>query len=213
MAKKIQRVNIIDLECTCWENQETPDGKPQRDNMEIIEIGIVQVNVRELKIIKEKSYMVIPIEYPVSDYCTNLTGITSDMLMKDGVTLKLAIAQMMTDFSTKKYEWFSWGEFDKLQFKNECEKKGLEYPVSYMHSNIKYWLSKITGHTVQRNVAGMMSFLNLKFDGRAHRGVDDARNIARMYIEVMKQIREISHENIVNKNWGDNFQQNIFING
>lgn len=211
MPIKIQKINIIDLECTAWEDQKTPDGKYQRDHMEIIEIGIVQVDVRELKIVKEKSYMVIPVDYPVSKYCTNLTSITSDMLMKNGVTLQLAINQMITEFSTKKYEWFSWGEFDKLQFKSECGRKNLEYPVSGKHSNIKYWLSKITGHTVQRNVQGMMDFLNLKFDGRAHRGVDDARNIAYMYIEVMKEIRKIVKENINNKNWGDNFQQNIFI--
>ena len=209
MPKKIQRLNVIDLECTAWEDQHAPNGEQQSQYMEIIEIGIAQVDLKTLEIVDKKSFLVMPIEYGLSDYCQALTSITPEMLAKDGVSLKLAIAQMMSEFKTKKYEWASWGDFDRMQFERECQRKNLEYPLSKTHLNIKYWLSQLTGQRVQRNVSGMMDFLQMKFDGTAHRGIDDAVNTARMFIEINKIFREESRRQVKNGFWGDEFYATV----
>ena len=191
MPKKIQKINVVDLECTCWDNGVMPDGRNQRDHMEIIEIGIVQFDPRTLEIDKKESYLVKPKDNPeLSKYCVDLTGITQEMLNVRGTTLEYAIARMMSEFKTAKYEWMSWGDFDRQQVEKECSRKGLQYPFKNTHTNFKYWFSLLTNQNVQRNVNGALDFMNMKFEGSPHRGVDDAYNISRLYIEVMKKVKE-----------------------
>jgi len=192
MAKKVQKINFVDLESTCWENGILPDGRNQRDVMEMIEIGIVQLDTRSLEIEKKESYLIIPTEMGLSgitDYCTKLTGITQQMIIKDGLALDYALARMMTEFKTTKYEWMSWGDFDRQQVERECERKGLQYPFKHTHSNFKYWFSLLTNQNVQRNVDNALQVLGLEFEGSPHRGMDDAYNVARMYAFIMKEVK------------------------
>jgi inhibitor of KinA sporulation pathway (predicted exonuclease) len=192
MAKKIQKINFIDLECTAWENGKLPDGRDQREHMETIEIGIVQLDANTLEIEKKESYLIIPVEIGLSgitEYCTNLTGITQQLIIKDGLALDYALARMMSEFKTMKYEWMSWGDFDRTQMEKECKRKELQYPFKHTHTNFKYWFSLLTNQNVQRNVAGALEFLGLQFEGSPHRGVDDAYNIARMYRYIMREIK------------------------
>jgi inhibitor of KinA sporulation pathway (predicted exonuclease) len=194
MAKKIQKINFVDLECTAWPDGILPDGRNQRDVMEMIEIGIVQLDTKTLEIEKKESYLIIPVESGLSgitDYCTTLTGITQQLIVKDGLTLDYAIARMMSEFKTAKYEWMSWGDFDRTQVERECERKGVQYPFSKTHTNFKYWFSLLTNQNVQRNVEGALEFLGLQFEGSPHRGVDDAYNIARMYKYIMKEVKSL----------------------
>lgn len=192
MPKKIQKINFVDLECTAWEDGKLPDGRSQRDYMEMIEIGIVQMDVRTLEIEMKESYLIIPTEMGLSgitEYCTKLTGITQQMIIKEGLALDYALARMMSEFKTAKYEWMSWGDFDRTQTEKECKRKGLQYPFSKTHTNFKYWFSLLTNQNVQRNVEGALEFMKMKFEGSPHRGVDDAYNIARLYREVMKEVK------------------------
>ena len=209
MAKDIKVINIVDLESTCWEDGFAPDGRKQVEAAEIIEVGIVQVDVRALEIIKEESYFAVPVENPVSEFCTQLTGITRDMIMKNGYSLKYVLTKMENEFGTKKHEWGSWGDYDRLQFERECPRKRLNYPFGRTHINLKYWLSQITGQKRQRNVQGMLDFLHKPFDGRDHRAIDDAKNIAGIYIDIMSAFKaNVLKPNLNGKVWGDEFYTN-----
>jgi len=66
-------------------------------------------------------------------------------------------------------------------------------------------LSMLIGGKIQRNVDGMLDFFHMTFDGNPHRGVDDAYNLAMMYIKVMKNIRERTNCFIKQGIWGDEF--------
>lgn len=197
MAKKIQKINFCDLECTCWPDGKLPDGRDQRNLMEMIEIGIVQLDTKTLEIEKKESYLIIPVEIGLSgitDYCTKLTGITQQKIVSEGLALDYAIARMMSEFKTAKYEWMSWGDFDRVQVENECKRKGLQYPFSKTHTNFKYWFSLLTNQNVQRNVENALKILGLEFEGSPHCGVDDAYNVARMYRYVMKEVKLLHTE-------------------
>jgi len=208
MPKKIQRLNIIDLESTCWPDQIAPNGAPQRFASEIIEIGIAQVDVKSLEILEKKSYLVKPVTYPkLSKYCTDLTSITNEMLDEEGTTLAYAIARMLSEFKTMKYEWASWGDYDRSQFQRECEHKNIQYPFHKTHLNLKYILSTLIGSKVQRNMDGIMEFLDMKFEGSAHRGVDDAYNTAKIYIKIMAAIGETVNSRVLCQLWGDDFHK------
>lgn len=208
MAKKIKKMNMIDLEATCWDNQTAPDGRPQNEVSEIIEIGIVQIDLRQMKISDKKSYLVKPKIFPeLSDYCKNLTSITQEMIDKKGTTLEYAFERMKSEFKTMKYEWASWGDYDRIQIQRQCENENLQYPFHKTHLNMKFIMSFLVGSKIQRNVDGMMKFLHMDFEGHAHRGVDDAYNIARMFITMMNEFEQGVNENIFFDNWGDEFHK------
>jgi inhibitor of KinA sporulation pathway (predicted exonuclease) len=197
MTKKIKKINFVDLECTCWEDQKTPDGRDQKDVSEIIEIGIVQMDARTLEIEKKESYLIIPIESGLSgitEFCTQLTGITQKQIISDGLAINYALSRMMTEFKTRKYEWMSWGNYDRYQLEIECERKKLHYPFHSTHTNFKYWFSLLTNQKVQRDVENALDFLGLQFEGSPHRGVDDAYNIARIYRNVMREVKLLHSE-------------------
>jgi inhibitor of KinA sporulation pathway (predicted exonuclease) len=197
MAKKIQKINFVDLECTCWSEGKLPDGRNQRDLMEIIEIGIVQLDTKTLDIEKKESYYIIPTEMGLSaitDYCIELTGITPQKIISEGLALDYALARMMSEYKTAKYEWMSWGDFDRLQVEKECKRKGLQYPFNNNHTNFKYWFSILTNQNVQRNIENGLKVIGLEFEGSPHSGVDDAYNVARMYRYVMKEIKLLHSE-------------------
>ena len=197
ISGKIRKINFVDLECTAWEGGKLPNGRDQRDISEIIEIGIVQLNTQTLEIEKKESYLIIPIEIGLSgitEFCTQLTGITQKQIIKDGLALDYALARMMTEFKTRKYEWMSWGNYDRYQLEQECKRKKLQYPFHSTHTNFKYLFSLLTNQKVQRNVEGALDFLGLTFEGSPHRGVDDAYNIARIYRNVMREVKLLYSE-------------------
>lgn len=208
--KKLRMLNIIDLEGTAWKDQTTPDGKQQHLVSEIIEIGIVQVDIRKLEVVKKKSYLIKPVNYPkLTKYCTDLTGITDEMLDEKGTSLEYAITRMTNEFSTLKYEWASWGDWDRSQLIRQCSELNIRYPFHKTHSNLKYWLAKMVGSKQQRNVEGMLSFFHMNFEGNEHRGMDDAYNVALMYIKLMDYIRNNINSNIVWGCWGDEYHKNM----
>src|ERR1700734_1549131 len=61
----------LDLEWTCW-NTVPPAGMKE----EIIEVGIVAMDLANLKLIDQASYFVRPKRWEISQKCTTLTGIT-----------------------------------------------------------------------------------------------------------------------------------------
>lgn len=190
MTKKVRFISIVDLEGTCWEDGKTPDGLKQRDAGEIIEIGIVQIDMIEHEILKKESFIIKPKKYPIlSQYAIDLTGITQEMV-DGGMSLKYVSARLMAEFSTKKYYWASWGLFDRRHVEREFPEKGLQNPFNDAHINIKHLLSMLTGQARQRNVQGMLEYLGMKFEGKEHSGVDDAYNEARMLLEVLRRIKE-----------------------
>jgi len=209
MPKKIQRINIVDLEATCWDNQEAPDGQPQYKVSEIIEIGIAQIDLKQMKIVDKGTYLVKPKLYggKLSKYCTDLTSLTQEQIDEQGTTLQYAFERMKSEFKTMKYEWASWGDYDRAHVQRECVKWNLQYPFHKTHTNLKYWLSALLGVKIQRNVNGMMDFLHMDFEGHAHRGVDDAYNIARMYLEIVGELRQHVNANVHAGNWGDDFHK------
>jgi len=162
---------IVDLECTCWEND------PQMV-METIEIGAVVYEVGQ-GILAEFQRFVRPKLNPVlSDFCRSLTTIEQSQ-----VDTAPGFPQAFSQFVA----WFngypsavlsSWGGFDHKQLRRDCELHGMEYPF-VEHVNLKIEFAR----TIGCKPCGMSAALRqagLPLDGTHHRGIDDARNIARL---------------------------------
>ena len=65
MAKLLDKILVIDLESTCWE------GPPPLGQVsEIIEVGLVVVDVATLTRGEKRSILVKPVKSQVSEFCT-----------------------------------------------------------------------------------------------------------------------------------------------
>ncbi|MCF7733503.1 MAG: hypothetical protein K9N23_17575 [Akkermansiaceae bacterium] len=67
------------------------------------------------------------------------------------------------------------------QFMQDCQYHRLPYPFSGNHRNLKAAFSAATGGKKRFGLGGAIRKIGLEFEGTAHRGIDDARNIARIY--------------------------------
>ncbi len=71
----------------------------------------------------------------------------------------------------------SWGAYDSKQLRSDCEYYGYKYPFT-QEFNIKAFFQDV--YDVRTSVKKALNKLKFKFEGTPHRGIDDARNIARI---------------------------------
>ena len=71
MARKLDRILVVDIEATCWEG-DPPPGQIS----EIIEIGLGVLDVATLARVEQRDILVRPVCSTVSSYCTQLTTLT-----------------------------------------------------------------------------------------------------------------------------------------
>jgi len=167
---------IVDLEATC-----SNDGVVPREEMEIIEIGAVMQNARTFEIDSEFQVFARPVRHPeLTDFCTELTGITQDDLAnapRFSESLN-AMTEWMSEFEDALF--CSWGYYDRNQFIQDCEYHHLPYPFGQAHLNLKVEFSRTFGNQKKLGITDALRRLGLRFDGAHHRGLDDAKNIARI---------------------------------
>jgi len=93
MAKKLDKIVVIDIEATCWEGN-IPEGM----SSDIIEIGVCLLDIHTGEISDNKGIMVLPERSIVSPFCTELTTITQEMLDKEGVSFKEACSILKKEY-------------------------------------------------------------------------------------------------------------------
>lgn len=173
---KNEKIIVVDLEATCW-RENLPE---QRKNSEIIEIGICLLDTKSGEITKNEGLLIKPDHSEVSEFCEELTTISQRMIDEKGISLKLAIDRLKNEYNSKHLVWASYGAYDLNMFKRQCKSKNIDYPFGSDHLNVKEVFKKSLG--IKKNV-GMKKALNIlkiKLEGTHHRGVDDARNIAKI---------------------------------
>lgn len=165
---------VIDLEATCWEDREYTV-----DEMEIIEIGAVLARPDGC-VIDEFCTFVRPIKEPIlSRFCTRLTSIHQADI-DTAPSYGEAIALLDEWVSQRPGIWGSWGNYDFRQFMAEERRipSGSTF-LDMQHVNLKKVWRKTTG-AARTGLLGALEFHQMQFEGVHHRGVDDARNVARL---------------------------------
>jgi 3'-5' exoribonuclease 1 len=186
---------IVDLESTCWENDRS------RQN-EIIEIGAVKLD-ENLNIVSEFQTFVKPKLHPVlSDFCKKLTSIRQEDV-DQAPSFKEAL-KAFHEWMGEDYWLCSWGFYDKKQLKMDCELHKLPTGWLRNHISIKHQHGKMVVEELraagkpqsqikrfERGV-GMetaLKMLNIPLEGTHHRGIDDARNIAKIFVKIFEQLK------------------------
>jgi inhibitor of KinA sporulation pathway (predicted exonuclease) len=180
MPHQSEKILVIDIEATCWKGK-IPEGQQN----EIIEIGICVLDTVYYDRIASESLLVKPYS-KISSFCTELTTLTENDVV-GGLSLKEACQILQTRFLSKECIWASYGAYDRKQFERECQSKGIEYPFSQEHINVKQLFAKTLNLKKPIGMAGALRQLNYQLEGTHHRGVDDAWNIAKILAWLLQQ--------------------------
>ncbi len=183
--KNLDKILVIDVEATCWEDRKPPD-----QSHEIIEIGIVTVDVTRLQRESKRSIIIKPQKSVVSAFCTQLTTLTQADV-DHGTSLKEACAILRDEYQARDRVWASWGDYDREALMREWSQKGVDYPLGF-HLNAKTLYALAIGVTRERGMSNALRRLNLPLEGTHHRGADDAWNIAGILCHVLGKAREVT---------------------
>jgi inhibitor of KinA sporulation pathway (predicted exonuclease) len=166
---------VIDVEATCWEHLPPNLTKGEVRN-EIIEIGLAVLDIKTKAITEVRSIMVKPPTTTLSPFCIQLTTITPELIEKEGIDFKDAINILTKEYRAERNIFASWGDYDRTSFEKNCKWNGVDYPFSRMHLNVKTLFAAKFGYNGGQQKCG--TDLGITMTGTAHRGVDDAKNIA-----------------------------------
>lgn len=178
------KVLVIDFEMTCWEGEPPVGQQP-----EIIEIGIVEIDIDALSILRSHSYLVKPELSDVSDYCEALTGHSGRKLKKQGQPLQQIASQLQKKWGTASKAWIAWGS-DRKAIVDDCVAKGVHNPFSEAFHDLGQQFTFMTGSHSAVGLSKAMESLGLERSGRIHSGVDDALDTARTWIALTAFFRE-----------------------
>jgi 3'-5' exoribonuclease 1 len=171
---------VIDVEATCDDR-----GSISKHRMEIIEIGAVLVDGQTLETLGEYQTFVKPVRHPIlTEFCTRLTSITQADVA-NAPTFPNAIAELgafvREESVLSRPLWCSWGDYDKHQFKQDAAYHGVKLPFGDAeHVNLKKRFAEQLGERKKLGLQQALARVGLQFVGMHHRGIDDARNIARL---------------------------------
>lgn len=179
MIKHDQLV-IVDIEATCWENNQNPPG----EQSEIIEVGVCTLDLATNAIGTPRSILVCPTRSKVSSFCTQLTTLTQAQV-EQGVMFATACQMLKDEFETPHRMWGSWGKYDHTMFVEQCAVFGVEYPFSASYVNLKQRFAKSYQLKPPIGMTEALEQLQLPLIGTHHRGGDDAFNIARLAAETV----------------------------
>lgn len=167
---------ILDLEATCCDK-----GTIKRQYTEIIEIGAVMVEAQTLMIVDQFQSFIKPVRYPVlTEFCRSLTSITQAQVegafgYKEAIVL---LNQWLSKYPNTVFG--SWGDYDHNQFKQDSKFHNVPFPIAYPHVNLKQRFSDTQALPKRYGMAEALQLAGIKLEGTHHRGIDDARNIAKL---------------------------------
>jgi 3'-5' exoribonuclease 1 len=167
---------VLDLEATCCDQETFP-----RHEMEMIEIGAVMIEGQSLKKIDEFQTFVKPVRHPIlTPFCRSLTSITQAQVDQapEYVAAIALFQQWLSDYPNGVFG--PWGDFDRNQFKKDSKFHRIPYPIPYPHINLKKRFSKTQALSKRCAMPEALQMAGFSIEGTYHRGIDDARNIAKL---------------------------------
>lgn len=175
MAKKLDKIVVVDLEATCW------DGLPPEGmTSDIIEIGVCLLDIQTGEITDNRGILIKPERSEISEFCTSLTTITPTLIESEGISFKDACSILKKQYQSQDRVWASYGAYDFKQVTKQCKDLGIGYPFSPSHINVKVLFGLKHKLSVLQGMSEALQTLQIPLEGTHHRGVDDAKNIAKI---------------------------------
>ena len=168
---------ILDLEATCWEGHD-------KSRNETIEIGAVKIN-SDKQIVSEFQEFIKPIRFPIlSNFCRDLTTITQVQIDEAKHYYEVIEEfKKWIGYPDEDYLLCSWGVYDRRQFESDDELNNLASDWTVKHISLKHQHGKIKKLKRALGMKRALEYEGLELEGSHHRGIDDARNIAKIFIK------------------------------
>jgi len=170
---------VVDLEGTCCDDDSIP-----LDERETIEIGAVLCHPETLLEIVQYQTFVRPVRHPIlTTFCMRLTAICQehvDSAQPFGDEFRRFAFWLEDQTASRDFDepiFCSWGRYDKEQFGRDFAYHGMTSPFQD-HLDLSGLFKKKTGR--KRGHRGAMKLFGLVPEGCHHRGLSDAKNIAKM---------------------------------
>lgn len=183
--QEFQYFVVIDFEATC-------DKEMNPNPQEIIEFPSVIVNSATGQLESYFQRYVRPAyNQHLTDFCKELTGIQQTQV-DSGVSLSEAL--LMHDewleakgIKHKNFAVVTWSNWDcRVMLESECRLKRIRKPPYFNRwINLKVPFQEVFGG-VRCNLKEAVQLSGLAWEGRAHCGLDDARNTARLLALLMR---------------------------
>ena len=177
---------VLDFEANCINGQRM---NPQ----EIIEFPFIPVRVEDRKIMSDLTFhqYVKPKHYDLTDFCTQLTGITQETVNKakhiEDVLKDAEDFIKQTKIDPKDICFITCGDFDFRCLNREATYKKIQYNnIFKRYINIKQFFNTAFGHSGRTSMVDMLNMCKLDLEGRHHSGIDDTKNIAKVLVEILK---------------------------
>ena len=141
-----------------------------------------------LKIVSEfQSFIKPKLDQNLSDFCKELTSITQDDV--DNAESFPVVIEKFKSWIGNDYSLCSWGFYDKSQLNKDCELNKVSNVWIKNHISLKHQYGSIKGMNKGCGMERALTIENLKLEGTHHRGIDDARNIAKIFIKLYDKWR------------------------
>ena len=167
---------VIDVEATCSRCRVVVPI----EEMEIIELGAVLLDAGH-DLVGEFETFVRPVRHPeLTPFCTELTGITQDDVDRAPSFPEALAAFLQFTGDCARLTFCSWGSFDQKILARDCGWHALPVPPFAAVRNLKHEFAAARRTHRGISIAQALRGLGEEFAGRPHRGLDDARNVARV---------------------------------
>ena len=172
----------IDIEATCHDRELLGRDQTIHD-METIDLGVVAVDPDGNELSTFQS-LIKPRYTELTDYCTDITGITSAQLSGAPTLPEVMgdLARWLATLPAKPNCLYSWGKFDakQLTFDTGSERWHIDLPLPEHHNAKKLFQKRHIKKGKQVGLMKALELVGLEFKGRHHSALDDARNVARL---------------------------------
>jgi inhibitor of KinA sporulation pathway (predicted exonuclease) len=181
MSNTFKEVIVIDLEATCWETVE----ETALNTSEIIEIGVCVLDVQTGDIRNPKGLIIKPRKSKISLFCEQLTSISQEMV-DAGMSFERAIKLLQLEYGVSRRIMAAYGNYDQNMLKKECERRDVKPTFGPTYLNISAMAALKLKVNKRLGLEEALAGFGLKFEGRPHRGVDDAVMAAKVLWEIIK---------------------------
>lgn len=181
-------VLAVDFEATCCDDNSFP-----RRESEIIEFGCALVDVKQRKVVDTFSSFVKPQVHPVLHrFCTELTTIVQEQV--DTAPVFKQVVKQVNDWlhekvriGNKSLVWISWGQYDFNKLIEDCARARVNNPLGgNSHFNFKRY-EALLSRSREKGLDGVIKHYGLQWYGVHHRGVDDAVNVANLFLHITEK--------------------------
>lgn len=187
---------ILDFEATCRKK-----GKPWPQ--EIIEFPSVIVEAKTKQIISEFQQYVKPVHHPIlTDFCTELTGITQATVNK-GSTIQEAVKRYNSWLAENgllgdNFIIITCGNWDLgTMYPEQCQVSKMKADSHFKKwVNIKDEYRSYYGFRKAGGMVKMLDHMGIPLQGRHHSGLDDSRNIAKIWVQLLEYGHQLTEKSI-----------------